>query len=202
VTVNSPTGLNARETPELGGAIIQLLTVDSAYPAVARTADNQWVQIQLPDNRLAWAAAQFLTPNGDIGTLSTQPLTEPIQLGSATAVTPTQPVTPTTAITPTEAITTTAPVTATTETTPTVTQVANGVTATVSNLSGSNARATPDRAVEPLQLVQFNTVLPVVGRSADNEWIQVTLAEGQLVWVLANTVTLNTDIAVLPIVGP
>jgi SH3-like domain-containing protein len=202
VTVNSPTGLNARETPELGGAIIQLLTVDSAYPAVARTADNQWFQIQLPDRQLAWVAAQFVTATGDVATLPTEPLTEPITLGAAAPITPTQPITPATALTATAPLTDTAPVTATSETTPTVTQVANGVVATVTNLAGSNARATPDREVDPIQLVQFNTALPVVGRSADNEWVQVTLAEGQLGWVLANTVSLNTDIAILPIVSP
>lgn len=183
VTVNSAAGLNTREAPDLNATVVQLLPANSGALAVARTADNQWLQLQLPDGRLAWAAAQFLTPAGDIGTLSTEALREPI--------------TPATGITPPAPLTATAPVTA-----PTVTQVANGVTATVTNLAGTNARATPNRDVEPLQQVQFNTVLPVVGRSADNEWIQVTLAEGQLAWVLANTVTLNTDIAALPIVSP
>lgn len=196
VTVNSAAGLNAREAPDLNATVVQLLPANSGYLAVARTADNQWLQLQLPDGRLAWAAAQFLTLAGDLNSLPTEPLTAAVPLEATTPSTPTQPLTPTTTLT------TTAPVTTTGETTPTVTQVANGVTATVTNLAGTNARPTPNRDVEPLQLVQYNTALPVIGRSADNEWVQVTLAEGQLAWVLVNTVALNTDIAALPIVGP
>jgi uncharacterized protein YgiM (DUF1202 family) len=207
VTINVTTGLNARETPALTGTVVELLTNSSSYRAVARTADNQWLQIVLPDGRLAWVSTPFVTPEGDVNTLSTEPLTDSaILLAASTPLTATTSLTATTPLTATQALTTGSPLTGTgavaPSTSPTVTQVADGVTATVSSLSGANARGVPDREADSLQVLAFGAAVPVVGRSADNEWVQVTLSEGQLAWVLAEAVTLNAAIDTLPVVNP
>lgn len=191
VTINITAGLNAREAPDLGGTVVQLLAGNTTYSAFARTEDNQWVQILLPDGRLAWVATQFVTLGGDLQSLSTEPATLESITRATTALAP-----------PAAPITTTTPLTPSTEITPTVTQVVDGVTASVTNLAGANARATPDREAETTQLLSFGGVLPVVGRSADGEWVQVTLEEGRLAWVLVNAVTLSGDVASLPIVTP
>jgi SH3-like domain-containing protein len=195
VTINVTTGLNARETPALGATVVELLAGNTTYSAVARTADSQWVQILLPDGRLAWVSTQFITAAGDVNSLSTEPLT-PNALAPAVAA----PLTTTQPITTSPALTETTP--ATTTTAPSVTQVADGVTASVTGLSGANARAIPEREAESLQVLAFDSVLPVVGRSANNEWVQVTLSEGQLAWVLVSAVTLNADLETLPVVTP
>jgi uncharacterized protein YgiM (DUF1202 family) len=188
VTVNITAGINARENPTLDATVVQLLPVNSSYSAMARTADGQWVQIRLPDGKMVWATTQFLTPSGDMNALSTEPFVP----GAATA--PAQPITTTAVTTVSNPVTTTAA--------STVTQVANGVSASVTNLSGANARGTPDRNAGSIQVLPFDSVLPVVGRSADNEWIQVTLAEGQLAWVLVDSVKLNVELATLQVVTP
>jgi uncharacterized protein YgiM (DUF1202 family) len=44
-------------------------------------------------------------------------------------------------------------------------------------------------------------VLPVVGRTADGAWVQVTLPDNQRVWVFAEVVNLSSDIASAPLIG-
>lgn len=191
-TISISAGLNARETPDLGGTVVQLLAGNTSYPAFARSADNQWVQIRLPDGRFAWVASQFVQLGGDINVLSTEP---------ATAATVAEPQAPavTTPLTSTTAPTTTQ---AATGTEPAVTRVVEGATATVIALAGTNVRAEPNLQAPALQVLAYNTGLPVLGRSADNEWVQVTGEEGRLEWVLASTVSLSVDLASLPVVTP
>jgi uncharacterized protein YgiM (DUF1202 family) len=190
-TINITAGLNARESPDLSSPVVQLLAGNTTYTALARSEDNQWVQILLPDGRLAWVSSQFVTLGGDLQSLSTDPATPESLAATRAAIAP-----------PAEPITTTTPLTPTTAVTPTVTQVVDGVTATVTNLAGANARAVPQREAETAQLLSFGAVLPVVGRSADGEWVQLTLEEGRLAWVLISAVTLSADSASLPIVTP
>jgi uncharacterized protein YgiM (DUF1202 family) len=190
VTIIITAGLNARETPSLDGAVLQLLPPNTTYPALARTADSQWVQVLLPDSRLAWLSAQtqFITASGDLNTLSTEPATvELLTTAQPAATTP---------------LTTTPAVTATTGLSPTVTQVVSGATASVVDLRGASARAEPNRDLEALQVLPFDSVVPIVGRSADSQWIQVTLEEGRLAWVLVNAVQVSVDVATLPVVAP
>lgn len=182
VTVTITGGLNARETPSLDGTIVRQLETNSSYTALARSADSQWLLVQLPEGRTAWVFAALVAANGDINTLSTDL--------PAPAVSAANPVTATAPISPTAAVTNG------------VTQVVSGITASVTNLAGVNARPTPDANAEPLQLLPFDSVVPVVGRSADGAWVQVTLEEGRLAWVLAEAVTISTDPATLPVVNP
>jgi uncharacterized protein YgiM (DUF1202 family) len=182
-TVNITVGLNSREEPNTTAPIVQLLAASSSYSAIARSADNQWVQLVLPDGSLAWAFAEFLALSGDIATLPVGPLAAP----PAPAASP--------SLTGTTNVTSSAPVTG-------VIQVVSGVTASVTSLSGTDVRATPDLEGESLQLLPFDAVLPVIGRSADSQWIQVALEEGRVAWAPANTVSVNTDVTTLPVVNP
>jgi uncharacterized protein YgiM (DUF1202 family) len=182
-TVNITVGLNAREEPNTTATIVQLLASGSTYSAVARSADNQWVQLVLPDGRLAWAFAEFLALNGDIATLPVGPLAAPSAPAASVSLTETTPITSSVSVTG-------------------VVQAVSGVTASVTSLSGTNARAMPDLEQETLQLLPFDAVVPVIGRNADGQWIQVALEEGRVAWVLANTVSVNSDIASLPVVSP
>jgi uncharacterized protein YgiM (DUF1202 family) len=185
VTVSITTGLNARQSPSLDATIVRQLEGNSSFTAFARSEDSQWLQVQLPEGTTAWVFAELVTITGDINTLPT-----PAQLPAVGA---SAPVTATTPLTSTPGVTGTA--------TSTVTAV-SGATASVIALAGASARATQDRAAEPLQVLPFDSVVPVIGRSANGEWVQVTLEEGIRAWVLLETVQVSTDPATLPVVNP
>ena len=182
-TISITDGLNARSEPALDGDVVTLLPGGASYRVVSRSPDSQWLQVRLTDGTLAWVFAQLVTINGDATTL---PLP-----GAQGAITTTLPTTSTAILTPT--------VVATPATTSTV--AAGAATATVSSLSGARARPVPDREIESADLYPFEAVLPVVGRSADNEWVQVELEPGRLAWILVSAVQLNVDLATLPVVA-
>jgi uncharacterized protein YgiM (DUF1202 family) len=221
-TINITAGLNARETPDLNGTVVELLAGNTSYPALARTADNGWVQIQLPGSRLPWVSAQFVTLSGDINLLSTEPATEGITPGATTSQAPTNtlpitttagvtgtapagttPLTGTTSLTGTTALTGTSVLTGVLVPTPTpaVTSV-DQATGIVSYLSGAYTRPTPDVDSESLELLAYGTAITVTGRTTSDEWLQLTLADGETAWLLANTVTLDVPVSALPVVNP
>ncbi|CAN5552708.1 hypothetical protein BH10CHL1_BH10CHL1_24060 [soil metagenome] len=182
-TINITTGLNARTVPTTTGTPIKLLNNGARYKVTGRSADNQWLQITLEDGASAWVFAEYVNVNGNTNTL-------PVPSNSAT-------------LTTTRAITTSAIAILTTTTPVSGTNGAVGeATLTVSSLSGANARPTPDRTAESLTLFPFEAALPVVGRSADNQWLQVRLNDGKLGWMLMSAVKLSVDIATLPVVNP
>jgi len=182
-TISITDGLNARSEPALDGDVVTLLPGGASYPVVSRSPDGQWLQVRLTDGTLAWVFAQLVTITGDATTL---PLPN-----AQNAVTTTLATTSTAILTPT--------VVATPATTNTV--AVGAATATVSSLSGAKARPVPDRALDSDDLYPFEAVLPVVGRSADNEWVQVELEPGRLAWMLVSAVQLNVDLAILPVVA-
>lgn len=173
VTIAITAGLNARESPNRDSAVVQLLEGGRSFVALVRSADNQWVQVALPDGRKAWLFAQFVTPSSDLNTLPSEGA-PPAPAGATTPITNSSPIT-----------------------------VVSGATASVIALAGTNARALPSRDSEPpLQVLPFDTVWRVVGRSADNQWVQVPLEEGRLAWVLVETIKLSSPLDSLPVVNP
>ncbi len=66
--VNVPT-LNVRSEPSTSASVITRITQDSVYSAVARTPDNQWIQIWLDATTRGWVAARYVTLSGDINLL-------------------------------------------------------------------------------------------------------------------------------------
>lgn len=179
-TIAITSGLNARSSPDLSANnVIRLLAYNEKHTAIARSPDSKWVQLRLQeDNRLAWVAAEYVTLNGAVNSL---PAAQPTSAG------PVAPISSTNSLTATQTITG-------------VTSVVTNITVTISNLAGANARPAPSADAAPLLTLPFDSVLPVVGRSADSQWLKVTLEESQLAWVLASEVTISSEIAALPVV--
>ncbi|MCX6046007.1 MAG: SH3 domain-containing protein [Chloroflexi bacterium] len=183
-TINISTGLNARSVPTTTGTPIKLLTNSARYKVTGRSADNQWLQIVLEDGAPAWVFAEYVNVNGNTNTL-------PVP-SSSTALTTTGTISNSTG----------AVVTTTTSLSGTTGTAGGEATLTVSSLSGANARPAPDRAAASLTLFPFEAALPVVGRTADNQWLQVRLNDGSLGWMLTSAVKLSVDIATVRVVNP
>lgn len=196
IVVSGTVGVNARSTASTEGEVLVTMPDGTALPAVGRLADGTWVQIVLPDNRLAWVFAAAVLTSSEVAAL---PVTTPPavgapaeQLAGSTPPAASQPVTTTTPITATTSVTDTTPVVATT-----------GVTATVASLLGTSARATPDTSQPPIQSnIQRGTVLPVVGRNGDSTWIQVQLANGEVAWIFTTSLSLSAAVETLPVITP
>lgn len=77
---------------------------------------------------------------------------------------------------------------------------AGGATATVSSLLGAIIRAQPDADAGELEVAARGATLVATGRTADSSWVQVALADGALGWIRADAVTLDVDLASLPVV--
>jgi len=192
-TINITGGLNARVTPSTDAITIKLLTDGARYKVTGRSADKQWLQVVLEDGTVAWVFAQFVNVTGDVDGLATPPATS--------SPTPTGTITRTLTVSPTRLITGSISISSTTNPKPTSPQ-ASGATATISSLSGANARPTTDRTAKSVGLFPFEAVLPVVGRSADSQWVQVKLEDGKLAWMLTSAVKVSSGVATLPIVNP
>ena len=173
-TVNITAGLNARSAPATTAQPVILLNGGTVLTLTGRSADSQWLQTRLADNTVAWVFAQYIDVSSPISTL-------PVAIPSATTA-PSTPVTTTNAITGTG-------------------QTQQPATASVNSLSGANARLTPDRNAASSTVIPYDVVLTVLGRTTNNEWLQVEY-QSQSVWVLVSTVSLNRDLATLPVVTP
>ena len=192
VTVNAPAGVNIRREPTLAqGTVIRLLENGVTLPAIARTVDNQWIQVTLPDGVNGWIAAEFLVPSGDI-------LALPVP-GQATAapVAPAQPA----ESAPGE------PRTTGVEVPVPYTNVIPGddvpaVFVTVPD--GVNVRRAPTIDAEVEAVAPQGAVLSASGRSSDGLWVQVELPTGVLGWVFRDTVNVTGAVGALPAVdgGP
>ncbi len=74
------------------------------------------------------------------------------------------------------------------------------VTVTITTESGMNVRSGPSTATTALTALPTGAVVPAVGRSADSQWIQIFLADLKANgWVFASLVTIDGDVAALPI---
>jgi hypothetical protein len=69
VTIASEFGANARLQPDLAAEVLTVLPLGATVPAVGRTADGQWLQVRLADERLAWMALQVITVTGQADAL-------------------------------------------------------------------------------------------------------------------------------------
>jgi SH3-like domain-containing protein len=175
-------GVNARATPDTEGDLVEVVPAGAALVALARSADGQWIQVQLPDGDTAWIFRSVILP---VGTLDSLPI------GSA-SLGETPPVNSTTEVT------TTTPVTA--PATPQTTESTSAAEATARRLR-VNIYQEPSTGSERLVSVGANTVLAATGRNAEGDWIQVVSSEdGAVGWVEASDVELNVDIESLEIV--
>jgi glycine betaine/choline ABC-type transport system substrate-binding protein len=68
---------------------------------------------------------------------------------------------------------------------------------------GVNARATADIAAVVVTVLPRSAPLVAIGRTADNDWLQIQLPNEQIVWVFTAAVLTNlNDLLLLPVVTP
>lgn len=187
-TVNITAGLNARSEPSADAALVTLLPGNTVLTLTGRTADSSWFSTIVSDSVSAWVFAEYITVSGDINGLPVDGVTAPI---TGTLLT-----TDTTPLATTPPLTTTTAPTGTTATAPT------GATATVNTILGAGVRQGPSRDADAIGTLPFDRVYSVLARSADDQWVQIALEANQQGWVLVSSVTLNVDLATLPVVVP
>ncbi len=175
VAISDPVGVNARSTPSADGELLIVVPNGAVLPAVGRSADGQWIQVRLPDDRLAWMARTVINVSDNIDTAP---------VGGAE-----------------NAVATPAPLAAPAATTPAAAVVvpADAALATITNQLGANLRSVPDRNADPVVTVKNGETFPAIGRTADGAWVQLALPDGTTGWVLAGTVSLDTDVNNLPV---
>ena len=184
VTNTAPAGVNVRRDPDATVEnIIRLVENGAVLPAVARTADNAWVQVQLPDGVTGWIATEFVTASGDLNTLPT-PAGAPAPTPSAPPVTAGGVVT--------SGVEVASPYTNV------IPQGTPAIIVTV--VDGVNARSAPVLDADVEAVVPQGAVLPARGRSSDSQWVQVELPTGVLAWIFRDTVTATPEVGALPAV--
>lgn len=82
--------LNFRPQPNKSSGRIQLIRRGEQYPAIGRSADNIWVQLNV-NGTTGWAMTEFLTLSGDINALSITDGSQPTTTTSTVNGTPGAP---------------------------------------------------------------------------------------------------------------
>lgn len=178
VAISDVLGVNARATPSAEGALVVIVPNGAVLPAVSRSEDGQWIQVRLPDDRLAWMARTVINVSDNIDTLPA---------GGIENLAPTPA--PVAAETQVAGATPAAPVVV----------PADAAIATVTNQLGANLRSVPDRNADPVVTVQSGETYPAIGRTEDGAWVQLALPDGTTGWAIAGTVSLDAEINSLPV---
>ena len=76
-----------------------------------------------------------------------------------------------------------------------------GPALTVSDTTGVNARSAPGTEGDIILVVPNGAVLPVVGRNAAGDWLQVRLPDGQDAWMFGQAIIASPDAASAPVVA-
>jgi SH3-like domain-containing protein len=177
VAISNLLGVNARATPSADGALVIIVPNGAVLPAVGRSADDQWIQVRLPDNQLAWMARTVINVSDNIDTA-------PVGGVDAAAASDAAP---------------TADATATPGALPPG-PPADAAIATITNQLGANLRSVPDRNANPVITVDNGERFPAIGRTAEGDWVQLALPDGTTAWALLGTISLDTDVNDLPII--
>jgi uncharacterized protein YgiM (DUF1202 family) len=216
-TVNAAQGVNARREPD--GALIRTLASNEGVTVTRQ--DGDWLQVILSDGvTVAWVSAEFvdqarqMVPLEQLAAVyTTAGLPAPTPVAGPGAAAGTAPaagaqLTETlglTSTTPGLAITGEAPLLTPNGVIPTAPFTnalpAVGPALTVSDTAGINSRSTPSIDGTVLFVVPNGAVLPVVGRSAAGDWLQVRLPDGQDGWMLAELVVASPDAASAPVIA-
>ena len=182
-SVVSIEGVNARANPSTDSTVVAILPQFATLPVTGRSADGEWLLVEMPQGGTAWIFRSTIIPIGDVnsapvsnaaGSAAVQPAAETTPQETAPAATP--EATPKTNATA-------APVSAT----GTVRQV-------VSQIFGA-----PSSDGDTLERVGKGVVLPVIGRTADSQWIQIKSASGTVGWISAASLDVNIDVETLPV---
>ncbi len=206
ISVSDPAGVNARSEPNATSAVVKLLESGQRVLVVAQEQD--WIQVALARNSLAWVKAEFVDRSSQLVSLDEAnqrrvelglvPLvSSPAPSAATGAVTGTIPSTLTVGVTNTTGVTNITGITNPTTTEPLL--VSAPLTATINISTGLNARTVPTTTGTPIKLLSNGARYKVTGRSADNQWLQITLEDGALAWVFAEYVNVNGNTNTLPV---
>jgi uncharacterized protein YgiM (DUF1202 family) len=186
ITVNAANGLNVRTQPELTAEVVRLLPNQTEVVAIGRFANNEWILVDLGDGATGWVFTQLVVVNGELTSLPA------ITLGQL----PEPPPTPTE--TPTPEPTPIGPPVEPPE--PYTSELPAGVPgAIVFSAAGVNARDLPAAESNVIAILPENAALPVVGRSANGEWLQVELPQGGAAWVFRAAIIPSGDVNSVPV---
>jgi uncharacterized protein YgiM (DUF1202 family) len=199
-TVNTEFGVNARSSPSVEAPIIRLL--ENGETLFVFGQQGEWLEVFVADTPLSEGQAFSGTVGyaaADFFDVSAREITVQLQnevLAYAGKL-PTPTAEPVAQATPADA----APVGATTPTTGT-TEVGQ-LTVTVNAIYGVNVRRAPATTDEAniMRLLDNNTVLPAIGRTADTLWIQVRLPDQVDGWIAAEFLVPSADLTTQPVVG-
>ncbi|MCB1991933.1 MAG: SH3 domain-containing protein, partial [Geminicoccaceae bacterium] len=138
IAISDTLGLNARTAPSLEGAVVGIVPNGAVLPAVGRSADDEWVQVTLPDNQRAWVFRSAVNVSSNI---DSAPVVG--EEGDAAATTP-------------AATTTTAPPRATTP--PSTSTTSTTTTTTTSSTTTTSTTTTTTIAAPQTWIMQLSSV--------------------------------------------
>ncbi len=173
VTAAVDSNINLRSQPSLDSDVVGVLLVGFRLTVIGRTSDNSWWQVQT-DNGSAWVSDEVTTVSNaeNVPVTFDNGLPDTGLLGTTGTITsPTDSVDLTQTITPT-----------TTETETTSTPLAQAGEADVNLLS------IPSVTAEVVGLLGAGQSLPIIGRTSDSAWLQVSSDTGPA-WLEASLVT-------------
>jgi uncharacterized protein YgiM (DUF1202 family) len=215
-TVNAVQGVNARREPD--GEVIRTLNENEGV--VVTRQDGDWLQVILSDGTtVAWVSSEFVNRNPQlvpleqlaaIFTAAGLPAPTPAAAPSAGAgvtaaleLTGTTPLSAGEGVTPALTLAGAAPQLTPNGIVPTVPFTnalpAVGPALTVSDTTGVNARSAPSTDGTIILVVPNGAVLPVVGRNAAGDWLQVRLPDGQDGWMFGEAVIASPDATSAPV---
>jgi uncharacterized protein YgiM (DUF1202 family) len=193
VTVTADPGATVRLEPATEAQVVGDALLNTVLVATARTDAADWLLVTLPDGRRGWILSGLILADGDATTLPIQPadvlLTAGVLAGATTtpAAAAGELVIEVSGAVPAAPYTNTLPI--------------SGQAIAISDTLGVNARTAPTLTGTILSVLPNGAVLPALGRSADNLWVQVELPDAQLAWVFREAVNVSANLDDAPVVG-
>uniref|UniRef100_A0A7C1JGM7 SH3b domain-containing protein n=1 Tax=Caldilinea aerophila TaxID=133453 RepID=A0A7C1JGM7_9CHLR len=196
-TVIADPGATLRIEPALQAQVVGEALLGAALTASGRTAAGDWLLVTLSDGRRGWISAPLVSVEGDVAALPVQP-SDVLVVAGIVAPTPTVslPEAPLAAPPFTLETNNVIPPAPYTSTVPSV-----GAAIAISDTAGVRARTAPSLEAGVVTVLPNGAVLPAVGRSADNQWIQIVLPDNQRAWVFRGVVVVSSNIDDVPVVG-
>ena len=187
LTVIADPGATVRVEPSTQAAVAGQALLGIAVSASGRTEAADWLLVTLPEGSRGWIAADLVGGGGERMQLAVVRSDLLVGEESAPAAGDEPFVLQRSAAVPPAPYTNTLP--------------AIGPAIAVSETVGVRSRTAPTLTADVSSILPAGAVLPVVGRTADGAWVQVTLPDNQRVWVFAEVVNLSSDIASAPLIG-
>ncbi|MEX1019926.1 MAG: SH3 domain-containing protein [Litorilinea sp.] len=193
-------GAIARVEPNATAQELTLLPQGAALPALSRTSNGQWIQIELPDGNLTgWVSRSVVSVTNDIDTLPSDDVPLP------DAETTDEDTTDEDADSPILLLPTP---------TPPADSDAEAEDGTAGDdTAGDSVEATvrdilltvypePNSTGNSVALLPRGTAVPVTGRNSDGDWVLIETEEGDTGWVDVRSILLTVEVETLPVVEP